>query len=206
MPPLERWTPIPGGPASGVAAHASAGWAQGESSSQSFPRAQPLVPASLALGGQAPSGWGPVTHLRVLCHPTGLLCALRWGPLSGPLKEERHTIISSGAWLIIYPRPEAPRSPVTMGRYCREQGGERPVCEGGWDPWLLKVLCFREATLGATLGVGAQRPTPQLGTRACDQQLPTWGGMRPFPSCCLIWKAGPRPAPGLKSQAGWTRS
>lgn len=45
-------------------AHASAGWEQGECSSQSFPRAQALVPAPWHLGARLPRG-GVLSHTFV---------------------------------------------------------------------------------------------------------------------------------------------
>lgn len=155
-----------------------------------FSRGPTPCACPLALRGQAPSGWGPITHLRVPRHPTGLLCAVRWGPLSGPLKEERNTVISPGAWLITYPRTAQVSKPCKHGAvwYCRRGGSGMPAWEGDWDPRLLKGFCFRQATSGYPWNGSSETPLlTQLGTRAATQSGGTARGLSPPVPSSVRW-------------------
>lgn len=187
--------PICGGPTSREAAGVQPMPQQSEGRASvrvsEFSRGPTPCACPLALRGQAPSGWGPITHLRVLRHPTGLLCAVRWGPLSGPLKEERNTVISPGAWLITYPRTEAQVSkPCKRGavRYRRRGGSGMPAWEGDWDPRLLKVFCFRQDTSGYPWSGTSETPLlTQLGTRAATQSGGTARGLSPPVPSSVKW-------------------
>lgn len=107
MPPwLERQTPIPGGPASGPAAGVQPMPRQGGSRG-SVPVRAFHGPKPLRL---RPGTWGPGSLGVGSCHTPSCpspsyATSVRTevGPIVRPSKEDRRTMISPGAWLIIQP-------------------------------------------------------------------------------------------------------